>query len=97
MLDICKRLGLISQLNELKTLEGMDLEIIDELMYGQCVEVIHRLNYSESYDLARDVYTYSNFDLEGYSSIVQAAEALGENFDKGIDSLIQEGNYQKVK
>ncbi|MBR2833276.1 MAG: hypothetical protein IKE75_02465 [Bacilli bacterium] len=89
MLDICKRLGLIAQLNELNHFEGMDHDAINRLMYGECVEVIQRLEFSEDYDLARDVYIYSNFKLEDYSSVVEAAESLGENFDKGIESIVK--------
>lgn len=87
MLDICKRLGLISQLNELRQIEGMDNKVIEEMMFGQCVEVIQRFEFSEDYDLARDVYVYSNFRLDDYDNVIEAADALGENFDRSIESL----------
>ena len=86
MLNICRKLGLISQLNELRSVKGMDAEAIENMMYAECVEVMQRLEYSDSYDLARDVYTYSNFNLDDYDSIIEAALALGDNFDQGIDS-----------
>ena len=95
MLDICKRLGLISQLNELRQIQGMDIETIEEMMYGQCVEVIQRFEYSEDYDLAHDVYVYSNFHLDEHDSIIEAAQALGENFDKSIESL-KENKIKKL-
>lgn len=95
MLTICRKLGLISQLKELSQVEGMDVATIENMMYAECVDVMQRLEYSDSYDLARDVYTYSNFNLEDYDSIVDAALALGDNFDQGIDILSK--NKAKVR
>ena len=93
MLDICKRLGLIAQYNELSNIEGMDTNTINSMMYGQCIEVIQRLEDNENYDLARDIYVYSNFSLDDHDNVIEAAISLGENFDQGIESL----NNYKVK
>lgn len=87
MLDICKRLGLIAQLYELCQLKTRNMDLVENLMYSNCVEVMQELEYSDFYDLARDVYTYSNFNLDDYDSVIEAALALGENFDQGIDEL----------
>jgi len=95
MLDICKRLGLIAQYNELSKIEGMDTETIYSMMYGECVEVIQRLEDSENYDLARDIYVYSNFSLDDHDNVIEAAISLGENFDKGMESL-QKNKVKKL-
>lgn len=87
MLDICRSLGLIAQLYELCQFKNKNMDIVENLMYSKCVEVMNQLEYSDSYDLARDVYTYSNFNLDDYDSVIEASLALGENFDQGIDCL----------
>lgn len=94
MLDICKRLGLIAQLNELNNQDNINLPAIEEMMYSECVEVEQRLKYSEQYDLAHDIYIYSDLKLDSYSDIIEAAVSMDEHFGKEVDAL---DNNSKVK